>query len=128
MADAKSINVQSKPTAAFILTLIGGIFVLLGGIVISFLGAIFGGITTVSMFGAAMGAAAGLVIGLASLISGIIIILAAIFMNSTNQSKVKTWSIIALVFAIVSLIDGGGFVLGFLLALIGSILGLTYKG
>ncbi|MCL4411602.1 hypothetical protein M1329_01555, partial [Candidatus Marsarchaeota archaeon] len=66
--------------------------------------------------------------GVLGIVSGIIMILASVMLYNTNVSKVKTWSIIALVFSIISLGAFGGFVIGFILGLIGSILGLTYKG
>ncbi|MEM2738969.1 MAG: DUF6114 domain-containing protein, partial [Candidatus Bathyarchaeia archaeon] len=48
---------------------------------------------------------------------------------SGEQGKVKTGSIIVLIFSILSLFVGGtgGFVIGFILGLVGSILGLTWK-
>jgi len=109
---------QNKPTAAFVLVLIGGVFTLLGGIVLS----IAGGIVT--FFLAGIGAAFGLI----GIISGILMIVAAVLMNNTDISKVHMWSIVALVFTLVGLMNGGGFVIGFILGLIGSILGLVYKG
>jgi hypothetical protein len=108
----------NKPTAAFILTLFGGILVLLAGILIAVVGAV------ATIFLAGIGGA----IGLVGIISGIVMIISAVMMNSTNKSKVTTWSIIALVFSLISLANGGGFIIGFILGLVGGILGLTYKG
>ncbi len=42
--------------------------------------------------------------------------------------RVKMFGAVALVFALISLLNAGGFVIGFILALIGSILALIYKG
>jgi len=109
---------QNKPTAAFALVLIGGIFTLLGGIAV----AILGGIATLFLAGI------GATLGLIGIISGIIMIVAAVLMNSTDVSKVHIWSIIALIFTIIGLANGGGFIIGFILGLVGSILGLVYKG
>lgn len=111
----KNVN---RPTAAFILTLIGGIFVLLGGIVVTIFGALF------TFFLLDIGA----LFGLIGIISGVLLILAGVMMNSTDQSRVRTWAIIALVFSIIGGFGGGGFGIGSLLAFIGSILGLVYKG
>ncbi len=110
--------VQNKPTAAFALVLIGGIFTLLGGIAV----AVIGGALT--FFLAGIGAALGII----GIIAGILMIVAAVLMNTTDISKVHTWSIIALVFSIIGLANGGGFFIGFILGLVGSILGLVYKG
>ncbi len=68
-------------------------------------------------------------VGAIGLVSGIVIIIGAIMMNNDNKSKVKTGSILVLVFTIVgALFTVGGFFIGFILGLIGSILGLTWKG
>ncbi|HUB92480.1 MAG TPA: DUF6114 domain-containing protein [Candidatus Saccharimonadales bacterium] len=110
-----------KPTMVFLLVLIGGILVTLAGLAIIF--AIY--------FIANLG---GWVAGLGSIgvsiavVAGIMMIISAVMLNTADKSKIRTWSIVALVFSIVSLVGTGGLGLGFLLGLIGSILGLTYKG
>ena len=109
---------QNKPTAALVLVLIGGIFTLLGGIAVAIIG------SAVTFFLSGIGATLGLI----GIISGIIMIVAAVLMNNTDISKVHMWSIIALIFTIIGLANGGGFIIGFILGLIGSILGLVYKG
>ena len=112
MVAGNKMATQNKPTAAFVLVLIGGIFTLLEGIAVAIIGAeIF--------FLARIGV---------EIISGIIMIVAAVLMNNTNISKVHMWSEAALLFTIIGLASGGGFVIGFILGLIGSILGLVYKG
>ncbi len=120
MVNTKDARVGNKPTAAFVLTLLGGIFVLLGGIAVTMLGA------AVTLFFAH--AAIGGLLGLLGIIAGIIIIVAAVLLNSTDESRVKEWSVVALVLTIISIVNGGGFIIGFILGLVGSILGLTYKG
>ena len=106
-----------KPTAAFVLSLIGGIFIILGGIFLAVLGAavtfFFGGI--------------GGIFGILGIIWGIIVIIGAVMLNS-NTEQHTTWGVIVLVFSIVSWFGAlGGFFIGFLLALIGGILGITWK-
>lgn len=115
---------EKRPTAAFVLSLIGGIFILLGSIVTAVLAGIFGeAMMFIPFFGAIL-----IVMGILGLISGIIILIGAVMINSGDPSKVRTGSIIVLVFSILSLIfAGGGFIIGFILALIGSILGLVWK-
>jgi len=113
---------QSYPSAAFILSLIGGIFILLGGLYEAAVYAIVG-----SAFLAFFPGLGALLIALAvvALIFGLIIIFGAIQMRSHPESA-KTWGILVLVFAIFSWIGGGGFVIGFLLALIGGILAIVW--
>lgn len=117
-----------KPTAAFVLSLIGSIFIIIGGLIVAAIGAIGG-----TAFGMIpdFGLLAGLMImlGVLGFIFGIIALIGAIMINSEEKGKVKTGSILVLVFSILSLFVGGtgGFVIGFILSLIGSILGLTWK-
>jgi len=111
-----------KPTAAFALSLIGGIFILLGGIVYVALGSAVGGLG----FGLGGSIIAGL--GVFGLICGILTILGAVWINSGEKGKVRTGSILVLIFSILSWLGGaGGFFIGFLLGLIGAILGLTWN-
>lgn len=118
---------SEKPTAAFVLSLIGGIFILLSGLVVAVVLGIFGGAISMVPGMEFMGGAIAL-FGLLGLIFGILVIVGAVMMNSGVQSKVKTGSVIVLVFSILSLVTvGGGFLIGFILGLIGSILGLTWK-
>ncbi|OJI07270.1 MAG: hypothetical protein BK997_03355 [Candidatus Micrarchaeum sp. ARMAN-1] len=120
MTSNKSVAKREKPTAAYLLVLIGGVFVLLGGV----LTALFGSFGGFMMF-------RGLYTGAFSLIwiigtaSGIMMIAAATRLNSVKKSEVATWSVVALVFTILSITDMGGFGIGFILGLVGSILGLA---
>lgn len=126
----------NRPTAAFVLTLIGGVLVLIGGLALITIGALFG--AAGSMAGSAGFGVPGAIIGgtgylaagfgVLGLALGVLLIIASTKINSTNPSKIKTWSILALVFSLVSLIAGSGFFIGFILALVGSILGLVHKG
>ena len=117
-----------KPTAAFVLSLIGGILILLGGIFGAIIGIIGGAAMSIIP---GFGWLSGLIIalGILGLIFGIIVILGAVMINSGERGKVRTGSILVLIFSILSLFVGGtgGFIIGFILSLIGSILGLTWK-
>ncbi len=115
-----------KPTAALVLSLLGAIFIILGGLVysviFSFIGGIFdfigfGGIGTMTM-----------IIGILGIVWGILALVGAIMMNSSDKGKVRTGAILVLIFSIISWFGAaGGFFIGFLLGLIGSILGLTWN-
>jgi hypothetical protein len=111
-----------KPTAAFVLSLIGGIFILLGGIVYATAASWVGSLG----FGLGASVLAGL--GVFGLICGILTILGAVWINSGEKDKVRNGAILVLIFSILSWIGAaGGFFIGFLLALIGAILGLTWN-
>jgi hypothetical protein len=105
---------EEKPTAAFVLSLIGGIFALLGGIWLAVAGAI------IAIFTAGLG----LLLGIFA-IFGIIIIVGAIMMYS-NPGSAKTWGIIILILSIIEFL-GIITALGGLLAMIGGILAIVWK-
>lgn len=108
---------NEKPTAAFVLSLIGGIFILLAGLFIGFIG--FAVTLPIGGFGAAL--------GLLGIAWGVIVIIGAIMMNSKPEQHTM-WGVIVLVFSLVSWVGAlGGFFIGFILALIGGILGITWK-
>ena len=121
-----------KPTAAFVLSLIGGIFILIGAIflLVTAIPFLLGQVPEVeapigifAFLGGLL--AVGSIIGL---ISGILIIIGAIMINSGERGKVRNGGILVLIFSIISLIFSvGGFFIGFILGLIGGILALTWK-
>jgi len=105
---------EEKPTAAFVLSLIGGIFVLIGGIWLALVGAIIAIFTE----------GAGLILGVFA-VFGIIIIIGSIMMYNQPNSA-TTWGIIILILGIISLV---GIITAFggLLSLIGGILAIIWK-
>jgi hypothetical protein len=113
-----------KPTAAMVLSLIGGIFVLLGGAFIAFLGSV---ISSLSLAGTGAASATLLALGLVGVIFGIIMILGAVMMYTNPQSHTM-WGVIVLILSILSwIVAAGGLFIGFLLGLIGGILALVFK-
>ena len=115
-----------KPTAAMVLSLIGGICVMLGGAFIAFVGSI------VSSFGyLANGGTNGgtlvTVFGVVGIIMGIIMVVGG-FMMYSKPTSAKMWGIIVLILSILSWVTAvGGLVIGFLLGLIGGILAIVFK-
>lgn len=107
---------QNVPTTAAVLTLVGGIFVLLVGLALAALGSIL------SFF---IGGLAGLFF--IGLILGILIIIFAILLFVKPEMR-KIWGILIILMAILTLpFDLGGAGIGFILSLIGGILAITYK-
>lgn len=115
-------GMRSYPSGAFVLTLIGGIFILLGGIVDAALAAFVGSLAlaVVPGLGALLIAYAVL-----ALIFGLVIIFGAIKMRS-NPESARTWGIIVVIMALISIVGGGGFFIGLILALIGGILAVVW--
>ncbi|HTT25855.1 MAG TPA: DUF6114 domain-containing protein, partial [Thermoplasmata archaeon] len=98
------------PTAGAVLTIIGGVFILLAGLVLavvgSFIALFFPGLAALFFIG--------LVIGILTLLMGILMLV---------KPEMKTaWGALTILFAIISIPTAfGGFVIGFILALIGGI-------
>ena len=115
-----------KPTVAFVLSLFGGIIYLLVGLVVSafpsFLGS-YADLAGVPGVGVAIA-----VVGGVGLISGVLMFVGSIMMKTTRTSRVRMGSVLVLVFTIIgAAFTVGGFGVGFILALIGSIMGLVWK-
>jgi Family of unknown function (DUF6114) len=106
---------MSRPIAATVLTFLGGLFVILGGIVVAVLGTVL----------AVLGHFSGLFyIGL---LDGLLLIVVAILMAAAPRGHVA-WGVLAVVLSVVSLVVAlGGFVIGFLLSLIGGILAIAWR-
>lgn len=120
-------KMAEKPTAAFVLSLVGGVLILVNAIIVLIGATIAAAIASVVPV---VGVATGVVViayGLAGLVIGILVIVGAIMINSGNPGKVRTWSIIVLVFSVISILIGGGFIIGLVLGLVGGILGLVWK-
>jgi hypothetical protein len=112
---------REKPTAAMVLSLIGGIFILLGGLTGVWLGSVISALT----FG--LGGGTITILGAIGVIIGILTILFAVMLTMHPENHTMYGALIV-VFSIISWITAfGGFFIGFLLALIGGILALTFK-
>ncbi|MGA8275111.1 MAG: DUF6114 domain-containing protein [Thermoplasmata archaeon] len=104
-----------RPLGAGVLTIIGGFFIILGGLLFALIGvffAVFGFVSGIFLLG--------LLVGFLTLVMGLLMI--------AVPSGHTVWGILAIVLAIASLpVAFGGFILGFLLTLIGGILALRWK-
>ena len=127
---------KEKPTAAFILSLIGGIFILLGGGMASMLGywllgAYRGG--GYGMMGRGFGRMGRFsygfgLLGLVGLVFGITVIISALMLNSKPEQH-STWGTLIIIFSALSIFGSmmGGFGIGLILGLVGGILAITWK-
>lgn len=109
-----------KPTAAFILSLIGGIFILLWGLAIVAVG--------VAAQSASFGLYGGAITSLGGLeaVLGILVLVFGTLLFVMPQHHV-VFGVLVLVFSIVSLVGLGGLIIGFILGLIGGALGIAHK-
>lgn len=116
---------SEKPAVAFVLSLVGGVLILINGVWVLAIGKIIGAtgiIRLVEVFARLIG-----LLGALGTVFGILVIISSAMMYHKDPSRVRNWSTIALIFSVLSLITGGGFLVGFVLGLVGSILGLTWK-
>ena len=106
-----------KPTAAYYLSLIAGVFVILAGLLTT----VFGALVTVFIAGL------GGLFGLLGVVWGILILVFASRLNSDPSSHATSGALIV-VFSVLSWIGSlGGFFIGFLLGLIGGILAIVWN-
>jgi len=125
---------SEKPTVAFILSLIAGVLILVGGgaravlglVIRSFSPQIAGNHRITGAMARMMGSGLGL-IGILGIVFGLIVIVCAIMLNSRPEQH-ATWGALIVVFSVLSLFGGaGGFFIGLILGLIGGILAITWK-
>jgi hypothetical protein len=128
-----------RPTVAVILSIIGGVLMLVGGsMAFMMLSYNDGGFGMMSGFGGMMGGYRGMMddvgfpyamldgLMLVSLMSGILVIVGAVMID-IHPSQSGTWGIIVLIFSIVSFVGMGGFLIGAALGIIGGALALSWK-
>ncbi len=116
-----------KPTAAMVLSIIGGLLILLGGLVFLAIASVIESLILISgetfsvdptVFIQLIGAI-GIVIGIVLMVGGV--------MMYSRPASTTAWGVIILVLSLVSIIATGGFFLGLILGLIGGILGIAFK-
>jgi len=130
---------MEKPSTAFILSLIAGIFILLGGGMMSMIGSYgFGGMMGgYGGYGGMMGPGFGMMgglgygfgfLGVLGLIFGLIVLISALMLNSKPEQH-STWGTLIVIFSVLSVFGSamGGFGIGLVLGLIGGILAITWK-
>ncbi len=129
-----------EPSAAFLLSLIGGVLIFLGGVVtgvwfssgMPVFGGMMGGMGSMMggyrgmMGSASFGSGFFPVLVVFGLVSGVVVLVGA-FMLRSRPREASTWGVLILVFSMVSLVGMGGFYIGAVLGLVGGILALTWK-
>jgi len=116
---------SEKPTAAFALSLIAGILILINGVILgavgSFIAPFIPGMGEKALVTGILGTV--MVVGI---ILGLIVIVAAVMLYR-NPAQKTMWGVIILVLSIISIFIGGGFIIGLILGIIGGALALTWK-
>jgi len=124
------------PTTASIISLIGGIIITLGGVLFMAVSAFilpglsYGNLVVPQNLPASAipGLVSGFVgmIGIFGLVSGVIVLVSSV-MLLTGKGQPRTWSVLILVFSILSLFGLGGFLVGAVLGIVGGALALRWK-
>ena len=127
---------SSYPKTASILSLVGGILIILSGALLMAVSAFVlphldytnlttpPRLTSASMPGLVCGIVG--VMGLFGLVSGVIVLVSAV-MLLTKPSQRRTWGVLILVFSVMSFLGLGGFIAGAILGIAGGILTLRWK-
>ncbi|MGI0054604.1 MAG: DUF6114 domain-containing protein [Thermoplasmata archaeon] len=114
----------NKPTVAFVLSLIGGILILLVALVFAAVLLVVG--TAFLFLGRGTGASIAIGYGVGGLLIGILIIAFAGLLLRHPRNHVG-YGIAIVVLSLVSIVVGAGFYLGLILAFVGGILAIVYQ-
>jgi len=132
---------DEKPTAAFVLSLIAGVFILVNGALLGVAASFIAGFDMAGLISQYTPEYAGEVPSAAELavastvlyvlmavgvIFGVIILLGA-FMLYRNPMRKRAWGVVILVLSIISIVTGGGIFVGFILGIVGGALALAWK-
>ena len=123
---------QGMTTTAFVLSLIGGIIIVLSSILTIFWstngGPWYGGMMGSWMGGFGYGYNYGLTFAfsVAALISGIIVMVGAVMLNA-RPAEHMAWGAIVLIFSVVSFLGMGGFFIGAILGIAGGAIALSFR-
>lgn len=120
-------------TTAFVLSLLGGIVIVVGGFVsllfyyygFPYYGGMMGGWHWM-MGGYDYISGSFAALSVAGLVSGIIVIIGSLMLNA-RPAEHRAWGVVILVFSLVSFLGMGGFMIGALLGIAGGALALAYK-
>jgi len=124
------------PTTASVISLIGGIIITLGGVLFVAVSAFvlpslnYSNLVVPQSLPASAipGLVSGFVgmIGIFGLVSGVIVLVSSM-MLLTGRGQRRTWSVLILVFSVLSLFGFGGFLVGAVLGIVGGALALQWK-
>lgn len=120
-------RLKERPMMAFILMLSGGLFILLGSVSSLLLSTVFRSLITqmiTHMYGYGF---YGFALAAAGMLFGLLVMYSAFMVNTTDIEKVRKWSTVGLICSVLSLIDFGGFGIGFVLAFAGSVAAMMAK-
>lgn len=119
------VSALSKETArAFHLALTAGILIIINGVLLGIVAKWFIGIMPTLPGSSGNDPMLLIELATAGLIFGVLVLLGALMLRFKPLNK-KAWGIVIIVFSIPSVIMGGGFIIGFILGLIGGKIALS---
>ena len=110
-------KLRSLPDTEFVLIFLGGLFVVSDSIVGPVTNLGFGAVNPLSQYFEFFG-----------ILIGLLMVICAMLIYNTEARSRRMWATGSLIFSILSLLAGGGFLTGFILGMIGSIFVLRHKG
>jgi hypothetical protein len=129
-------KITIRPTAAFVISLIAGILIIINGLILgvvsSFMPMIpnivsqYAPLNTIPTGALQIVQSVLTILTAVGVILGAIIIIGAVMIYQTPSSKTG-WGVVILVLSIVSIIIGGGFIIGLVLGIVGGALALSFK-
>lgn len=122
----KTVGQNEKPTKAIKLSLIAGILIISNSALLGAATTWFSWIIPTLPESSANDTTLLIRLATVGLTFGVLVLLGAIMLHSKPKNK-KVWGIIILVFSIPSVITGGGFIIGFILGIIGGASALSWK-
>ncbi|MEM2915120.1 MAG: hypothetical protein QXH91_06960 [Candidatus Bathyarchaeia archaeon] len=117
---------RKRATAGFVISLIAAILILINAIIIAFASAILGAVGLATLVNI-LEFAGGLLIAYAiiGMIFAILVLIGAVLIYIPGKEVVG--GILVIIFSILSIITGGGFLIGLILGIVGGALGLAKK-
>ena len=119
-------EVSEKSTNTFTLSLSAGILILINAVALGIVAKCFIGIMPVLPGSTGNDPTLLLELATVGLICGVLVLLGTLMLNRKPANK-KVWGIMIIVFSIPSVIMGGGFIIGFILGIIGGAKALSRK-
>ncbi|MEM2111426.1 MAG: hypothetical protein QXX08_06065 [Candidatus Bathyarchaeia archaeon] len=121
-----AVTERKRATAGFVISLIAAILILINAIIIAFASAILGAVGLATLVNI-LEFAGGLLIAYAiiGMIFAILVLIGAVLIYIPGKEVVG--GILVIIFSILSIITGGGFLIGLILGIVGGALGLAKK-
>ena len=117
---------SEEPTKAFIFSLTAGILIITNAVLLGIVAKWFIGIMPILPGSSGNDPTLLMELSTAGLVFGVLVLLGALMLCSKPVNK-KAWGIMIIVFSIPTVIMGGGFIIGFILGIIGGAKALKWK-